>query len=264
MLEIHDLRMVYPNGFEAIRSASFTVRDGEIVGLIGRSGSGKSTLLRCVNGLQRPTAGRVVIDGQDVSSLDDAELRVVRRQIGFIWQEFNVVERLSAIENVLCGRLGYTRGLGSLARIFDRSDRALAVRCLERVSLLHRGEQRADRLSGGEKQRVSIARALAQQPRVILADEPVASLDPELAWQVMSLLSRCAREEGVPTVIAIHAVDLAHAFTDRIVGIAKGEIVYDGPPAGLTEAVLDRVYRDGQPISDEQREWREPALAATA
>ncbi|MFN0073529.1 MAG: phosphonate ABC transporter ATP-binding protein [Chloroflexota bacterium] len=264
MLEIHDLKMVYPNGFEAIRSASFTVGDGEILGLIGRSGSGKSTLLRCINGIQRPTAGRVLLDGENITALSDADLCVVKRRIGFIWQEFNVVERLTAMENVLCGRLGHARSLGSLLRYFNRTERAVAVRSLERVSLLHRGEQRADRLSGGEKQRVSIARALAQEPRVILADEPVASLDPELAWQVMSLLSACAREEGVPTVIAIHAVDLARAFTDRIVAVARGAIVYDGPPTGLTEAVLDRVYRDGQPASNVQREWHEPVLAATA
>src|SRR6185295_16905798 len=151
-----------------------------------------------------------------------------RRRIGFIWQEYNLVGRLTAVQNVLTGRLGYHRGLSSLLFHFDRSHREVAVRSLDRVRMLHRAEQRADRLSGGEKQRVAIARALAQQPRMILADEPVASLDVELASEVMRDLARVARDEGVPTLISIHAVDLARAFADRIVGIANGLVVFDG------------------------------------
>ena len=243
MLEVLDINMVYPNGYEALKKVSFATSRGEIVGLIGKSGSGKSTLLRCIDGLQRPTEGRVLLDGVDLTLLDGAELRAARRKIGFIWQEFNVVGRLSALDNVLCGRLGYSSGIGSLLKLFSHHDREIAVRSLERVSLLPRAQQRADRLSGGEKQRVSIARALSQEPHVILADEPVASLDPELSWQIMSLLARCTREEGVPTVIAIHAVDLARAFADRVVGIADGEIVFDGRPEALNDRVLDRVYR---------------------
>jgi phosphonate transport system ATP-binding protein len=222
VLEVHGVRVVYPNGYEALQSIDLTVTDGEIVAIIGRSGAGKSTLLRCMNGLQQPTAGSVLLDGRDITCLSPAELNDVRRGIGFVWQEYNVVERLSVISNVLLGRLGYRRGLPSLMHHFGRADREVAVRSLERVNLLHRAEQRADRLSGGEKQRVAIARALAQQPRLLLADEPVASLDMELAWQVMNDFVTVARAEGVPTLISIHAVDLARAFCTRIVALPTG------------------------------------------
>jgi phosphonate transport system ATP-binding protein len=243
VLEIRGLQVVYPNGYEALKTIDLSVHDGEIVAIIGRSGAGKSTLLRCINGLQRPSAGSVLLDGRDVARLSDAELNDVRRGIGFIWQEYNVVERLSVISNVLSGRLGYHRNAVSLLHHFGREHREIAVRSLERVNLLHRAEQRADRLSGGEKQRVAIARALAQQPRLLLADEPVASLDVELAWQVMSDFVAIARDEGVPTLISIHAVDLARAFATRLVGIARGTVVFDGEPAALNERALDRVYR---------------------
>jgi len=196
VLEIHDLRVVYPNGFEALKSIGLTVQDGEIVGLVGRSGAGKSTLLRCVNGLQRVTSGRVVLDGVDVTTMDLTQLADLRRQRGFIWQEYNLVERLSVMKNVLTGRLGYGPSFGSLLHFFDKTHREIALRSLERVHMLHRATQRADRLSGGEKQRVAIARALAQQPHVLLADEPVASLDVELSWQVMSDLVQVARWHG--------------------------------------------------------------------
>jgi phosphonate transport system ATP-binding protein len=160
-----------------------------------------------------------------------------------VWQEFNLVERLPVLDNVLCGRLGYNRGIASLFRYFNSTNREIAIRSLERVNLAHRATNRADRLSGGEKQRVAIARAIAQQPRVLLADEPVASLDVELSWHVMSDLVRVARDEGVPTIISIHQVDIATAFADRIVGIAQGRVVFDGTPDGLTEEILDRIYR---------------------
>jgi phosphonate transport system ATP-binding protein len=243
VLEVRDLRVVYANGYEALRSVNLTVRDGEIVAVIGRSGAGKSTLLRCVNGLQPVTAGEVRLDGVDVAAMDAARLQDLRRACGFIWQEYNLVDRLSVMKNVLAGRLGHHRGPASLLHYFDRRHRAVALRSLERVNLLHRAEQRADRLSGGEKQRVAIARALAQEPRVLLADEPVASLDVELSWQVMNDLVAVARDEGVPTMISIHDVALARAFADRIVGIAQGKTVYDGPPGGLDESALDRIYR---------------------
>jgi phosphonate transport system ATP-binding protein len=160
-----------------------------------------------------------------------------------------VVERLSVMTNVLSGRLGYDQGFGSLLHYFGRNHRAVAVRSLERVNLLHRAEQRADRLSGGEKQRVAIARALAQEPRLLLADEPVASLDVELAWQVMSDFVAVARDEHVPTLMTIHAVDLAKAFSTRIVGIANGTVVFDGPPSELDEPALNRIYRFDRPAA---------------
>jgi len=262
VLEVRDLRVVYPNGYEALRSVDMQVRDGEIVGLIGRSGAGKSTLMRCINGMQRPAAGQVLLDDVDICRLDEEDLRRLRCQIGFIWQEYNLVGRLTAVQNVLTGRLGYHRGLSSLLFHFDRSHREIAVRSRERVRMLHRAEQRADRLSGGEKQRVAIARALAQQPRMILADEPVASLDVELAAEVMQDLARVARDEGVPTLVSIHAVDLAKAYADRIVGIARGEVVFDGRPADLDNAALDRVYRSA-PATVEAEETPLPVLAAS-
>jgi phosphonate transport system ATP-binding protein len=255
MLEIEALRVVYPNGFEALKSVSLTVRDGEIVALIGRSGAGKSSLLRCINRLQPIASGSVFLDGRDVAHLDGTALADLCRQVGFIWQEYNVVERLSVMDNVLTGRLGYRRDWRSLVHFFDRQQREVALHSLERVNLLHRATQRADRLSGGEKQRVSIARALAQQPRLILADEPVASLDVELAWQVMHDLVSVARDEGVPTLVTIHAVDLARAYADRIVGIAQGTMVFDGRPDDLDDAALDRIFRFDAPVS------RHPALA---
>jgi phosphonate transport system ATP-binding protein len=249
LLEIKDLRLVYPNGYEALKSVNLTVDRGEIVAVVGRSGAGKSTLLRCINGLERPTEGSVVLDGQDVAKLSGPALRALQQRIGFIWQEYNLVERLSVMSNVLCGRLACSEGPGSLLFYFNRKQREVAVRSLERVNMLHRARQRADRLSGGEKQRVAIARAVAQQPALILADEPVASLDPELSVQVMADLARVARDEGVPTLINIHAIELARMFCDRVVGIANGVVVFDGPLADLDEAAMDRIYRNGQPAA---------------
>jgi phosphonate transport system ATP-binding protein len=243
MLHIRDLRLVYPNGYEALKSISLSVDRGEIIGVVGRSGAGKSTLLRCINGLERPTSGSVVLDGVDTATMNGAELRRLQQKIGFIWQVYNLVERLSVMSNVLCGRLAASEGIASLFFFFNRAQREVAIRSLERVNMLHRARQRADRLSGGEKQRVAIARAVAQKPLIILADEPVASLDPELAEQVMEDLARVAREEGVPTLINIHAIDLAKQFCDRIIGIAEGVVVFDGTPATLDQAALDRIYR---------------------
>ncbi len=248
MLEIRDLRVVYPNGFEALKAVSFSVADGEIVALIGRSGAGKSTILRCINGLQPITAGHVLLRGVDISQLSQAEMRLLRRKIGFIWQEYNLVNRLTVMKNVLSGRLGYANPFLSCCHWFDGDHRKLAVESLERVNILHRATQRADRLSGGEKQRVAIARALAQEPELILADEPVASLDVELSRQVMSDLVRVSRQQGVPTVISIHDVELARTFCDRLIGLAQGSVVFDGPTAALTMDVLNRVYRFDRPI----------------
>ncbi len=247
MLEVRDLQLVYPNGYEALKTVSFTAHSGEVVGIVGRSGAGKSTLLRCINGLERPTSGSVVLDGQDLAKLSNSELRAVRGRIGFIWQEYNLVDRISVMNNVLTGRLAHSKGFGSLFFHFNRADREIAVRSLERVNMLQRARQRADRLSGGEKQRVSIARALAQQPKIILADEPVASLDPELSVQIIGDLATAARVEGVPCLINIHAVDLAKQFCDRIIGVAEGVVVFDGPPSALSEVALDRIYRFDKP-----------------
>jgi phosphonate transport system ATP-binding protein len=246
MLTLENLRVVYHTGNEALKTISLSAEKGEVIAIIGRSGAGKSTLLRCINGLQPVTSGKIVLDGEEITAMNTAQLGEVRRYIGFIWQEYNLVERLPAITNVLTGRLGYNKGIGSLFGYFSSAHREIALRNLERVGLMHRATFRADKLSGGEKQRVAIARAITQEPKIILADEPVASLDPELSQQVMADLARVAREIGVLTLINIHQVDLAVQFCDRIIGIAQGRVEYDGAPSGLTEAVLDRIYRFDQ------------------
>ncbi len=243
MLEVDRVGVIYPNGVEALRSVSMTVHPGEIVAVVGRSGAGKSTLLRCINGIQRPTSGTIRLNGLAIEALRGDALRRLQQRIGFIWQEYNLVLRLSVLKNVLCGRLGAAPLLPSLFHYLGRRDREIALRSLERVNMLHRATQRADQLSGGEKQRVGIARALAQEPLVLLADEPVASLDPELSWQVMSDLTQVARDEGVPTVINIHQVELAKTFCDRIVGIARGVVVFDGTASQLDDAAMDAIYR---------------------
>lgn len=243
LLEVRGVRLVYPNGHEALKRVSFTANAGEIIAIIGRSGAGKSTLLRCINGLERVTEGTIIFDGEDITRMTQQQLQRVRRRIGFIWQEYNLVDRLPVLTNVLSGRLGYKKTLAGLVGYYDRRDRELAVRSLERVNLLHRATQRADKLSGGEKQRASIARALTQQPKIILADEPVASLDPELATTVMNDLLRIVREDQVLLLINIHQVELAKQFCDRIIGLAQGVIVFNGTPDELTSAAMDRVYR---------------------
>lgn len=249
LLKIENLGVTYPNGTEALKSISLTADQGEIIAIIGRSGAGKSTLLRCVNGLQQTTSGRIILDQQEITQLPEDQLTALRRQIGFIWQEYNLVGRLPVITNVLCGRLGHNLTLKSAVGFFERDHRQIALHNLERVNMLHRATHRADQLSGGEKQRVSIARAMSQQPKIILADEPVASLDPELAWQVINVLSRVAREDKVLTLINLHQVELAKAFVDRLIGIAEGVVVFDGPPAALNEMALDRIYRfDKKPV----------------
>lgn len=243
MLEIKDVRVVYPNGTEALKSISARIEQNEIVAIIGRSGAGKSTLLRAINAMQPVTSGSIKLDDTEVTELSGEKLREFSSQVGFIWQEYNLVLRLPAITNVLTGRLGHNRTLGSYFGYFSEEHREIALESLERVRMLHRAKSRADRLSGGEKQRVNIARAISQKPKLLLADEPVASLDPELKWQVMDDLARVARAERVPTLINIHEVDLAKAFSDRLIGIAQGVVVFDGKPEELTDDIMDQIYR---------------------
>ena len=257
MLEVRNLGLVYPNGYEALKSVTLRAAGGELVAIVGRSGAGKSTLLRCINGLERPTSGSVVLDGVEVNALPRGDLRRLQGSIGFIWQEFNLVERLTVMNNVLTGRLAHAPAFGSAFLHFDRCHREFAVRSLSRVNMLHRATQRADRLSGGEKQRVAIARALAQEPRLILADEPVASLDPELSEQVLADLASVARAEGVPTLINLHAVDLAKRYCDRVVGIAEGIVVFDGHPSALDDDAMHRIYRFDRPRATVPAVFRE-------
>ncbi|MCO8144685.1 phosphonate ABC transporter ATP-binding protein [Rhodovulum tesquicola] len=242
MLTVDKLTKVYKTGDKALTDVSFTVPKGQVVGLIGPSGAGKSTLIRCVNRLVEPTEGTVRLNDLDITRLRAGELRRARRRIGMIFQEYALVERLTVMENVLSGRLGYVPFWRSFTRRFPGEDIAKAFRLLDRVGLSAHADKRADALSGGQRQRVGIARALEQDPELLLVDEPTASLDPKTSRQIMRLIVEICRESGLPAIINIHDVVLAQQFADRIIGLQAGRVVFDGPATGLTEAVLTQIY----------------------
>jgi phosphonate transport system ATP-binding protein len=245
MIEVRGLRVVLPPDTVALYGVDLTVEAGEFVVIIGRSGAGKTTFLRSINRLVETTAGTVQVAGQPVTGTDPARLRQVRRQIGMIFQQFNLVRRASVIENVLAGRLGYTATWPSLFGRFPARDRAIALDCLDQVGLRALGARRADTLSGGEQQRVAIARALAQSPSVVLADEPTASLDPGLTGSIMGTLRQINRERGLTLVVSQHQLETALEFGTRIVGFRAGRVCFDGPPSAVTPAVVNLVYGDG-------------------
>jgi phosphonate transport system ATP-binding protein len=242
VLEVAGLEKTYPTGDHALRSVSFTIEGRDAVFVIGPSGAGKSTLLRCVNRLVEPDRGVVRLDGVDITALDARALRGARRRMGMIFQEFNLVERLTVMENVLSGRLGYVGLWQAWRRRFPPEDVEAAYRTLARVGLEGFENKRADELSGGQRQRVGIARALVQRPQILLVDEPTSSLDPRTSETVMALITDLAAEDGIPALVNIHDVPLARAFARRILGLAAGRIVFDGPPAALDEAALERIY----------------------
>ncbi|TMQ14828.1 MAG: phosphonate ABC transporter ATP-binding protein [Candidatus Rokuibacteriota bacterium] len=244
MIDVAGLRVVFPPAVAAVDGVDLAVAPGEFVVILGRSGSGKTTLLRALNRLVEPTAGSVRVAGRAVTGAGAAELRAARRQIGVIFQQFNLVRRASVLDNVLAGRLGYVPSLPSLLGRFPPADRALARECLGRVGLAHLAERRADTLSGGEQQRVAIARALAQAPAVVLADEPTASLDPALTTDIMGIL-RSINARGLTLVVSQHQLETALAYATRIVGLRRGRVTFDGPPASVTPAVVDAIY--GEP-----------------
>jgi phosphonate transport system ATP-binding protein len=228
MLEIKHLTKIYDDGTVALRDVSFEVQDGEFLIIIGLSGSGKSTLLRCINRLIEPTEGQIVWDGVDIAQVDPAELREVRRQIGMIFQQFNLVKRSTVLTNVLSGRLGYVNPWPSLLHRFPKKDREMARQALERVGIAEQAHKRADELSGGQQQRVGVARALVQQPRIILADEPVASLDPVLAVSILDYLEQLNQEDGISVLCSLHYLDLVKLYATRVIGLRDGQIVYRG------------------------------------
>lgn len=242
MLVVSDLVKTYPTGDRALRGVSFTLEGHDAVFVIGSSGAGKSTLLRCLNRLIEPDRGSVRLDGQEVTTLEGAALRAARRRMGMIFQEFNLVERLTVMENVLSGRLGYVSLWEAWRRRFPPADVEAAYRTLDRVGLAGFENKRADALSGGQRQRVGIARALVQRPRILLVDEPTSSLDPRTSEAVLRLIVDLAAEDGIPALINIHDVPLARQFARRVLGMRSGEIVYDGPAGGLTGGTLGQIY----------------------
>jgi len=257
MLRIEHLRKRYRTGDEALRDVSFTVPCGQITGLIGPSGAGKSTLIRCVNRLVEPTGGRIFLDDLDVTALSRSQLRKARRRIGMIFQEFALVERLTVMENVLSGRLGYVPFWRSFARRYPPGDVDKAFGLLERVGVLDQADKRADALSGGQRQRVGVARALEQDPELLLIDEPTASLDPKTSRQIMRLIREICAERNLPAIINIHDVVLAQAFVDRVVGLRAGEVVFDGLPNALSPEVLTRIYGEEDWTTLHSRQDRE-------
>jgi phosphonate transport system ATP-binding protein len=273
VLRIEGLSKTYRTGDRALTDVSFEVPPGQVLGLIGPSGAGKSTLIRCINRLVEPSAGRIWLGDLDITALGRRELRRARRRIGMIFQEYALVERLTVMENVLSGRLGYVPFWRSFTRRFPEKDVAKAFKLLERVGLTKHADKRADALSGGQRQRVGIARALEQDPELLLVDEPTASLDPKTSRQIMRLIVEICAERGLPAIINIHDVVLAQAFTRRIIGLREGRVVFDGKPEALDETVLTQIYgeedwttirrsrRDEEDEDDREREERLAGLA---
>ena len=242
MLTISELTKVYPTGAKALNKVSFTVDQPQVIAIIGPSGAGKSTLIRCINRLVEPSSGKVVLDNIDIVSLSRRELRKARRRMGMIFQEYNLVDRLTVMENLLSGRLGYVSFWRAYSRRFSREDVIAAFKLLDRVGLEGYQDTRADALSGGQRQRVGIARALMQAPDLLLVDEPTASLDPKTSRQIMRLLVELVKERGTPALVNIHDVALAQSFSDRIIGLRAGEIVFEGTSSQVTEEVLTEIY----------------------
>ncbi len=246
VLATEHLGMRFGKQVVALEDVSITIGRDDFVIVLGPSGAGKSTLLRSLNRLNRPTSGRVLFDGQDVTHASGASLRRLRQNVGMIFQQFNLVGRRSVLQNVLAGRLRFADGPLSLplslASIFSREDRDLAFAALERVGIQAKAYERADNLSGGQQQRVAIARLIAQQPRVVLADEPIASLDPASAQVVMQLLSEMHQRDRIPILVNLHQVDVARQYAKRIIGMSAGKVIFDGPPNELTTSLVRELY----------------------
>ena len=271
MLELQDLSKKYNTGDEALKGVSLSIPKGQVLALIGPSGAGKSTLIRCINRLIEPTSGKVLHNGEDVTLMNSRRLRKTRRKMGMIFQEYALVERLTVMENVLSGRLGYVGFWRSYFRKFPQADFKEAFRLLARFGLEEMADKRADELSGGQRQRVGIARALIQNPEILLVDEPTASLDPKTSRQIMRLITELCEERQLAAIINIHDVGLAEMFAQRIVRLQKGATVYDGPNNGLNPEVLTKIYgeedwtkkkkgtqnEDSEATSDSEKEMME-------
>jgi len=241
-IRFSDAGIVYPNGVVGMKDLNLAIEPGEFVVIVGSSGAGKSTLLRAVNGLNALTSGTVEIDGQPVATNSTRELRRLRKRIGMIFQDFRLVKRLTVMSNVLIGRLGHVPSWRSMLGLWPREDREIAIDALERVGIADKAWTKASQLSGGQQQRVGIARALAQQPAIILADEPVASLDPVTTHQIMKDLVRINRDLGITTLVNLHFLDIAREYGQRIVGLRFGELVYDGSARDVTDDDFRDIY----------------------
>ncbi|MBU5211318.1 phosphonate ABC transporter ATP-binding protein [Heyndrickxia oleronia] len=242
MIEFKNVSKVYPNGTKGLKNVNLTINKGDFVVIVGLSGAGKSTLLRSINRLHEITEGEILIDGKSITAAKGKSLRHIRRDIGMIFQNFNLVKRSSVLRNVLSGRVAYHSTVRTLLGMSPKEDVELAINALDRVNIKEKAYSRADELSGGQQQRVSIARALAQEAKIILADEPVASLDPFTTRQVMDDLKRINQELGITTIVNLHFVDLARQYATRIIGIRAGEVVYDGPVEEATDEVFSQIY----------------------
>ncbi|KAB7669381.1 phosphonate ABC transporter ATP-binding protein [Bacillus sp. B1-b2] len=242
MIQFKNVTKVYPNGTKGLNDINITINEGEFVVIVGLSGAGKSTFLRSINRLHEISEGEILIDGKSITAAKGAGLRKIRRDIGMIFQSFNLVKRSSVLKNVLSGRVGYHSTMKTILGLFPKEDVTLSLRALERVNILEKAYSRADELSGGQQQRVSIARALAQEAQIILADEPVASLDPLTTKQVMDDLKRINEEDGITTIVNLHFVDLARQYATRIIGLRAGEVVFDGPVHEATDEVFSQIY----------------------
>ncbi|MDE8603988.1 phosphonate ABC transporter ATP-binding protein [Marinomonas sp. RSW2] len=241
-LEIRNLKKEYTAGNPILKGININITEPGIIAIIGPSGTGKSTLLRCINRLIDPTDGQILFDDADLCLAEGSQLRKLRRQVGMVFQEYNLVERLTVIENVLTGRLGYMSAWSAWRRKFSQEDINTAFELLDAVGLTEHAKKRADSLSGGQRQRVGIARAVMQNPRVLLADEPTSSLDPKTAVEIMELLERFSEEKNIPALVNIHDVKLASRFAKRMIGMSNGVVVYDGPPENITDEHLKQIY----------------------
>ena len=241
MMEIKRVDKVYLNGFKALSDVNLTIQDGEFVSIIGLSGAGKSTLIRCINRMHDISGGEILIDGVDISSLKGKKLRSARKDIGMIFQSFNLVKRSTVFKNVLAGRVGYHNTFETLFNIYSKDEKMLALRSLDKLGILDKAYVRADQLSGGQQQRVALARALTQDPKLILADEPVASLDPVTTISVMDDFTRI-NKLGITIIANMHHVDLAKRYSTRIIGVKAGQVVFDGKPEEVTDEVTMKIY----------------------
>lgn len=254
ILEIRNVSKTYANSTKALRDVTLFIEEGEFVSIIGPSGAGKSTLLRCVNRLVDASQGVILLDGTDVTKASGKELRRVRTKTGMIFQHYNLVNRLSVIENVLHGRLGHKSALSGMVGYYTESEKEQAFRILDRLGLVEQAYKRCDELSGGQKQRVGIARALMQQPRLILCDEPIASLDPNSARVIMDYLSDINKTMNITCILNLHQVDVAVRYSKRIIGITGGSVVYDGESELLDSKTIHRIYQseEGSLILDKK------------